>query len=127
VRSVCAIPNCRKVAPAHEAFCAEHRGIGEETVSISARLRHTSQGDWLSRYDPKDEEWLPAQMHMAFLRMGIVAAEESPEGGYMLTPLGLSCVEQLKRCPYSPDGRHQVDTSTESGPNNCSHCEQPMN
>jgi hypothetical protein len=29
-------------------------------------------------------------------------------------------------CTYSPDGRHQVDTSMESGPNNCFHCEAPM-
>lgn len=29
-------------------------------------------------------------------------------------------------CPSSPDGRHQVDTSMESGPNNCFHCEVPM-
>lgn len=31
-----------------------------------------------------------------------------------------------EECPLSPDGRHQVDTSMESGPNNCFHCEQPM-
>ena len=29
-------------------------------------------------------------------------------------------------CPSSPDGRHQVDTSMESGPNNCFYCEAPM-
>jgi len=29
-------------------------------------------------------------------------------------------------CPSSPDGKHQVDTSMESGPNNCFHCEAPM-
>lgn len=29
-------------------------------------------------------------------------------------------------CPHSQDGRHHVDTSMESGPNNCFHCEQPM-
>ena len=26
-------------------------------------------------------------------------------------------------CPSSPDGRHQLDTSMESGSNNCFHCE----
>lgn len=26
----------------------------------------------------------------------------------------------------SPTGFHQVDTSMESGPNNCFHCERPM-
>lgn len=29
-------------------------------------------------------------------------------------------------CPSSPDGRHQVDTTMESGSNNCFHCEAPM-
>jgi len=29
-------------------------------------------------------------------------------------------------CALSPNGRHQVDTSMESGPNNCFHCERPM-
>ena len=29
-------------------------------------------------------------------------------------------------CPASHDGRHHVDTSMESGPNNCFHCERPM-
>lgn len=30
------------------------------------------------------------------------------------------------QCPSSPFGRHQVDTSMESGPNNCFYCERPM-
>ena len=34
--------------------------------------------------------------------------------------------DALRECPLSPDGRHHVDTSMESGPNNCFHCEQPM-
>lgn len=29
-------------------------------------------------------------------------------------------------CPSSHDGFHHVDTSMESGPNNCFHCERPM-
>ncbi|WHO40842.1 hypothetical protein PMI04_009740 [Sphingobium sp. AP49] len=32
----------------------------------------------------------------------------------------------IAECPSSPDGRHQVDTSMESGPNNCFHCEASM-
>lgn len=35
-------------------------------------------------------------------------------------------VKPWLECPRSPDGKHQVDTSMESGPNNCFHCEQPM-
>lgn len=33
---------------------------------------------------------------------------------------------RMSDCPSSPDGRHQVDTSMESGPNNCFYCEAPM-
>jgi hypothetical protein len=69
--------------------------LQEEAISIAQRLRDTSQGDWLSRYDPSDEEYLPARMQMAFLRMGLVSHEESPEGGYMLTPLGLAVAGEL--------------------------------
>lgn len=29
-------------------------------------------------------------------------------------------------CPSSPTGRCIVDSSMESGPNNCFHCERPM-
>lgn len=29
-------------------------------------------------------------------------------------------------CDNSPNGFHQVDTSMESGPNNCFYCEEPM-
>ncbi len=77
--------------------------IAEEATSIARRLRWTAQGDWLSRYDPNDEEWLPPRMHMAFLRMGIVSPQESPEGGYMLTPLGLAVAEELKPEPGSDE------------------------
>lgn len=31
-----------------------------------------------------------------------------------------------RECPSSPNGRHQIDTSMESGPHNCFHCERPM-
>lgn len=41
-----------------------------------------------------------------------------------LSPQGLDAKEG--ECPSSPDGRHQVDTSMESGPNNCFHCEAPL-
>lgn len=34
--------------------------------------------------------------------------------------------DENAECSNSPDGRHQVDTSMESGPNNCFHCEAPM-
>ena len=35
-------------------------------------------------------------------------------------------VATARECPTAPDGGHQVDTSMESGPNNCFHCEAPM-
>lgn len=34
--------------------------------------------------------------------------------------------EGARECELSPSGRHQVDTSMESGPNNCFYCERPM-
>lgn len=37
-----------------------------------------------------------------------------------------SRVEVARECPSSPDGRHQLDTSMESGPRNCFHCEARM-
>jgi hypothetical protein len=41
------------------------------------------------------------------------------------TPTAQQATDE-RECPSSPDGRHQVDTSMESGPNNCFHCERPM-
>ena len=37
-------------------------------------------------------------------------------------------VSKDRECPLSPlpSGKHQVDTSMESGPNNCFFCEKPM-
>jgi hypothetical protein len=29
-------------------------------------------------------------------------------------------------CPLSPDGRHQIDTTMESGPSHCFHCGEKM-
>jgi hypothetical protein len=76
--------------------CHVRAACKDEAGSIAFRIQGLEQGDWLGRYDPNDEEWLPPRMHMAFLRMGIVSPKESPEGGYVLTPLGLAVVEELK-------------------------------
>ena len=35
-------------------------------------------------------------------------------------------IKRGTECPYSHDGFHHVDTSMESGPNNCFHCERPI-
>lgn len=70
--------------------------IDEEAASIAARVRHTANGDWLARYDPSDEEFMPPKMHMTFLRMGIVTPDGDPRGGYMLSALGLAVVEVLR-------------------------------
>ena len=46
-----------------------------------------------------------------------------------LSDAGLQIVPAPKRgteCPSSHDGFHHVDTSMESGPNNCFHCEGKM-
>lgn len=44
----------------------------------------------------------------------------------MRAALGGPEKSRATECPSSPNGRHQVDTSMESGPNNCFHCERPM-
>ena len=33
---------------------------------------------------------------------------------------------KVTECLNSPNGRHQVDTSMESGPNNCFYCDADM-
>ena len=46
-----------------------------------------------------------------------------------LEDAGLEIVAKPARgteCPSSHDGHHHVDTSMESGPYNCFHCERPM-
>ena len=70
--------------------------MSEERISIARRLLFSEQGDWLARYDPTDEEFLPPRMHMAFLRLGIVSHLESPEGGYMLTDMGKALAADLR-------------------------------
>jgi hypothetical protein len=58
-----------------------------------------------------------ARIAMALMQidaLDIVSAEPMPER------------QDPPECPHSPNGRHQVDTSMESGPNNCFHCEAPM-
>lgn len=38
----------------------------------------------------------------------------------------ISALRDAWRCPHSPNGYHIVDTSMESGPNSCFHCEARM-
>lgn len=42
------------------------------------------------------------------------------------TALATPSSSPVAECPLSPNGRHQVDTSMESGPNNCFYCEASM-
>jgi hypothetical protein len=35
-------------------------------------------------------------------------------------------IPEAEQCPSHPGHRCQVDTSMESGPSNCFHCERPM-
>ena len=44
----------------------------------------------------------------------------------LATPPSVPAQQGERECPSSPDGRHQVDTSMESGFNHCFHCERPM-
>lgn len=38
----------------------------------------------------------------------------------------LPAIPEAEQCPSRPGHRCQVDTSMESGPNNCFHCERSM-
>lgn len=64
-------------------------------IRVANTLRYTAKGDWLARYDPEDMEYLPRIMELEFQRMGIVSYEEHPEGGYILTPLGVMVADEL--------------------------------
>ena len=72
-----------------------------ENLADSIRLAIDAQGG------PEDED--EAQFYAAVTR-------------YLDGPAALA----PRECALSPDGKHQVDTSMESGPNNCFHCEKPM-
>lgn len=52
----------------------------------------------------------------------IVARIKAGDFPGLVAPLPVRGTE----CPPSPTGRHIVDTSMESGPNNCFHCEGAM-
>lgn len=53
---------------------------------------------------------------------------QEDEDAWRVVPfvIGIQRERESRECPHSPNGRHQVDTSMESGPNNCFHCDQPM-
>lgn len=63
--------------------------VADIALTIASRLRHSEQGDWISRHDPADPEWCPPRMVLAFLRLGLVVNDDV-EGGYLFTPLGLA-------------------------------------
>jgi len=73
-----------------------------------------------------------AQIDAAWERHKAAAphCERPPEGWFCtrdanhIGPCAARPIAEL--CPSSPDRIHIVDTSMESGPNNCFHCERPM-
>lgn len=74
---------------------------------------------WSPRNDNQNAEgpW----SHWVALAHAIIAADEKAILALQSPPAKVEV-----ECPSSPDGRHQVDTTMESGPDNCFHCEAPM-
>lgn len=68
------------------------------------------------------------RMQLIFFRDGAITDAQVKDETDILMQLVLAFVEPPRgtECDLSPNGRHQVDTSMESGPNNCFHCERPM-
>ncbi len=70
--------------------------------------------------------------HMARLQIGTVAGAvveaDWPEYEvvWRMIEARVYASSPTAQCPQSPTGRHIVDTSMESGPNNCFHCDKPM-
>lgn len=76
------------------------------------------------------EDWLTeviadsfyAHWHAIDGARAIVARIKAGDFPGLVAPLPVRGTE----CPSSHEGRHHVDTSMESGPNNCFHCERKM-
>lgn len=115
--SQCLMVNCRRKAPDDEAFCAKHRN---DTASIAAQFRAAQEviAEQLKIRQQLEEE---RQTHLETItNLGAIIARLRKRAiTHVCQPVGTEC-------PHSPTGYHIVDTSMESGPNNCFHCEAPM-
>ncbi len=151
--SQCLIVNCNRKAPDDEAFCAKHR---KDNATIAANLEaaQTVIAEQLKIRQQLEEERQThletitnlgaiitrlrrrAITHVCQSDAQAIAdwlrTRGAADGADFLADL----IEQgawrtdepmvNPECPSSHDGRCHVDTSMESGPYNCFHCERPM-
>jgi hypothetical protein len=81
-----------------------------------------------------DPRFMHGQLKLSGSRKKCTVAGYEPEGdgcpmcGGSKTVVRTITYEPRRgaECSLSYDGRHHVDTSMESGPRNCFHCERPM-
>lgn len=147
--SQCLMVNCRRKAPDDQAFCAKHRG---DTETIAAQFKAAQEviAEQLAvrqRLEEERDTHLEAITNLGAIitrlrRNAIthVCRSDAQKIADWLRTRGpadgadflADLIEQGKwrtigaECPHSPAGFHIVDTSMESGPNNCFHCEAPM-
>lgn len=90
---------------------------------------------------PRQGSWLHRRVSVCFhydtsqIVLGKIVREDEEEPGIMIIALddgryvlSTECMYSLlpNECGSSPSGRHQVDTTMESGPSNCFHCGEKM-
>ena len=108
---------------------AQEGDVGDEAVAECPECNGTGRVEYC--------DWRDEMLGYAYQFIGVIASDmRSPAVKVVLDAFaepGPDKVAKLpaliakpRQCPSSPDGRHQVDTSMESGPNNCFHCERPM-
>jgi len=101
--------------------------LAEDAAKCADELRKLHAGKKLTpRMTIEWEDMIAA-------RSGIAAAiargehlKVSPAPGVSHAQAHTEAALRAVGCPLSPNGSHQVDTSMESGPDNCFYCEQPM-
>jgi hypothetical protein len=90
---------------------------------------------------PRQGRWLHRFVDVCFhydtskIVQGRIVRMDDEEPGKMIIKLddgryvlSTECMYSLqpRQCASSPSGRHDVDTSMESGPRNCFHCGEKM-
>lgn len=102
-------------------------GLDPATVERCAKVADAAAQANLARSDElkKSVDLIDIEYSVAFHRKHREAASIANDIRALAAAPTIPATGE-RECPSSPDGRHQVDTSMESGPNNCFHCEAPM-
>lgn len=138
LRFVCNYPGCTE--------SANYRYPTRRDMMESFELKNYSGGRWRCVRHNKPDEVLSASNPRTraeivleqkshgkyFGNFGFVSglgfrvfADDFPAGTRLIVTAEIVPPAE-RECPSSPDGRHQLDTSMESGPDSCFHCDQRM-